>query len=392
MSDTPQWVVEEPFIQHVLHTMLDKVERGVSPYIRIDEKSAPDLYRFNEEDTDYLWGLVTLLDNEYHILSIRKHKQRFPEAPYHKNQLYLVEDKIPLLRDWLDRPALDPYSQVWRIMVNEYNNKLPAHYNADLSPLADNALRYGHKSAEQIVKAFCRIPEVLNRYMNLRTLSAKCFWGDSKFLDNRRPLIKALFPQQAEFLQKRPVMINVYLAQDFEQVLFIENQDSLLEMKQVCEQRAAKVALIYSAGFKGSALRIRKPQAVVWSYLNRVDAETLNKFTYWWFNDAPENLPVYFWGDLDFAAMSILAALRKSFSKLQAWQPGYKAMLDYFEQGLAHRLAEAGKQKQHAPLETGCAFADEVLLPLLRNSEECVDQEIVDITDTWFAQHNTREN
>lgn len=385
MSEAPHWVIEEPFIQHILHTMLDKVERGVSPYIRVNEKSAPDLYRFNEEDTDYLWGLVTLLDNEYHVLTIKKNKQRFPEGPYHKNQLYLVEDRIPLLREWLDRPALDPYSQVWQIMVNEYSKKIPEHYHADLTLLSDNPIRYGHKSAEQVVKAFCRIPEELNRNLNLRSLSAKCFWGDSKFLDSRRQLLKALFPQQAHFIQRRPVMINVYLAPEFEQVLFIENQDSFLEMKQLCETKAAKIALIYSAGFKGSAQRIRKPQSVVWSYLNKVDAETANRFTYWWFNDSPENLPVYFWGDLDFAAMSILAALRLSFPQLRAWQPGYAAMIRYFEKGIAHRPVEAGKQKQHAPRETGCAYADGVLLPLLRDSEQCVDQEIVDITEAWVS-------
>lgn len=392
MSNTPQWVIEESFIQHLLHTMLDKVERGVNPYIRVDEKSAPDLYRFNEEDTDYLWDLVTRLDYEYHVLTIKNNNKRFPEAPYHKNQLYLVEDKIPLVREWLDRPALDPYSKVWDIMVDEYSKKIPAHYCADLTLLSGNAIRYGHKSAEQIVKAFSCIPEELNRNLNLRTLSAKCFWGDSKFLDSRRSLVKTLFPQQAHFLQKRPVMINVYLAQEFEQVLFIENQDSFLEMKQACEEQSAKVALIYSAGFKGSAQRIRKPQAVVWSYLNKVDAETVNRFTYWWFNDTPEHIPVYFWGDLDLSAMSILAALRLSFPQLRAWQPGYKAMLKYFEKGLFHRLSEAGKQKQQAPLDTGCAYADEVLLPLLRHAGECVDQEIVTVADGYFSEHKLCEN
>jgi hypothetical protein len=74
--------------------------------------------------------------------------------------------------------------------------------------------------------------------------------------------------------------------------------------------------------------------------------------------------------------MGILARLRESFTVLTAWEPGYAALLSSLPQG--HSLSLAGKASQRDPGSTGCAYSDNVLLPALRSSERCVDQEFLD--------------
>lgn len=76
---------------------------------------------------------------------------------------------------------------------------------------------------------------------------------------------------------------------------------------------------------------------------------------------------------LDAHDYAILAQLRASFPACGAWRPGYEALLARL--GSGHLPKEAGKEGQLDPGATGCPFADEVLLPALRNERRCVDQE-----------------
>lgn len=86
----------------------------------------------------------------------------------------------------------------------------------------------------------------------------------------------------------------------------------------------------------------------------------------------------HFWGDLDYAGMGILKALRNSLPNLQAWQPGYQPMLEILENGGGHTPEQAGKIGQNDPGETGCGYSDFSLLPSLRKQGRFVDQEITD--------------
>ena len=94
-----------------------------------------------------------------------------------------------------------------------------------------------------------------------------------------------------------------------------------------------------------------------------------------------EDLPCYFWGDLDFAGIGILKALRHSLPGLSAWQPGYHPMLAMLENGEGHTAQQARKTGQTDPVATGCPLCDRVLLPALRQSQRFIDQESV----TLFA-------
>jgi hypothetical protein len=87
------------------------------------------------------------------------------------------------------------------------------------------------------------------------------------------------------------------------------------------------------------------------------------------------DIPAYFWGDLDYSGMAILASLRTIFPSAQAWKPGYGPMLSRLNAGDGHSPAESGKERQRVIDATGCAYADEELLPALRASGRFLDQE-----------------
>jgi hypothetical protein len=87
------------------------------------------------------------------------------------------------------------------------------------------------------------------------------------------------------------------------------------------------------------------------------------------------DVPVYFWGDLDYSGFAILASLKTIFPSAQAWKPGYEPMLSRLKAGDGHSPAESGKERQRVVDGTGCAYADNELLPALRTWGKFLDQE-----------------
>lgn len=78
----------------------------------------------------------------------------------------------------------------------------------------------------------------------------------------------------------------------------------------------AKLALVYASGFKGSAARLRNPDTVslYFSHKGELGGDRADYFSSWLFakNIA---IPVWFWGDLDWSGMRILAAMPNSFPR-----------------------------------------------------------------------------
>lgn len=371
----PGWVDEEIFIQDLLNLFIDKVDRGVKPQVRVNAKNTPQLYDFNNEDTHYLWGLVTVLDNEYHILTVKLSRVKAGQETYDNAQLLFNVDSELMVRDWLQRPVFDPYASIWHNEVAKYAHQFDDGGRA----LSDHIIHHADKRAEDIVYGFSLLRNQLHRPLTLRALSARCFWGDSKFLDKREVLVRELLPSLSVNIIIRPLLINVYIPERFSHVLFIENQDSFLQLVANARRCVALqgCALVYSAGFRGSSSRVRTPQAAVFSHLTAFKDHDRERFEKWWFCNG-ETIPCFFWGDMDFAGMAILAALKKTFSNIQAWQCGYDAMQKYYHSGVHHKPSSTGRQRQKDPEVTGCEYADNVLLPLIRATGEFLDQEVVD--------------
>lgn len=365
----PQWLSEEPLIQRLLNSFIDKLERGVRPQLRVSVKTTPELYDF-EQDVDYLWALVESLDKDHHLITIKKSRVKPYQPTYEGAQLLFLPEREEQVRQWLERPAIDPYALVWQHELEKLSVLPPAAQG-----LAQTIVRIPELGAEKTLRGFLRIDEVLRKPMTLRALSARCFQGDSKVLERYEPLVRQLYPDLASHILPRPLLLAVYLPQSFQKLLFVENQDSFLALAQ---RRPPTTALIYSAGFRGSALRMREPEQVVFSYLDAT-APSCADFERFWFSDRQDRL-VHFWGDLDYAAMGILKAVRQSFTEASAWLPGYDPMLEQLQAGEGHSSTSANKGLQKDPGVTGCQWADDRLLPAIRQASAFVDQEFVDIS------------
>jgi hypothetical protein len=249
-------------------------------------------------------------------------------------------------------------------------------FPGDTASLRQRSIQIPGRIAEEVVEALVAVGTQATKGPTLRQLSARCFWGDSKLLDGRQELLRGLFPDLS--VTPRRLLVDLYLPPKIEGVLFIENLDSYLDaLGQRSVTDAVGLVLVYSAGFRGSAERIRRREGVCLHYHGETSLAQRQRLEMWWFGESDEVLPSLFWGDLDYAGIAILKTLRLRFPDMLAWQPGYRPMLERLADG--HRAVDAGKQEQADPGESGCPYADLQLLPSIRKLGRFVDQESV----TW---------
>lgn len=119
----------------------------------------------------------------------------------------------------------------------------------------------------------------------------------------------------------------------------------------------ARTVLVYAAGFKGSAKRLRSRQGCR-IYVRTSQREGLaqdaavgrglDAIGAWLFGRS--EMPVQFFGDLDFAGMQILASLRDVFTGAQAWMPGYSELAGLLSSG---GRAPAGHGVERGPDRSG---------------------------------------
>ena len=384
LAPCPRWVEDEALIRHLLGTFLDKIERNVKPQIRVNSRSTPQLFDFNGQDTQYLWSLIEQLSTSYQLIVIKKQRHTVGQETYENAQIRFDASHEALLRSWLNRPQGGAYITEWNTAVAKY----AALFDAPRDFLSSHPILHPEKSADDVVYSLSLLKAELDTPTTLRVLSSKCFWGDSKFLDGREDIPGSLFPLLSGKIRTRPLLINAFIPADSSAVLFIENQDTFLSMVSRADDKArphglcfSNMTLVYSAGFRGSAARIREPGNAIFALLGLPGSQAVERFKQWWFLSNGPTLPCYFWGDMDFSGMAILGALGKIFSGIEAWRPGYEAMLKFHKNGISHSPASAGKEKQKDPGATGCHYADARLLPLLRETGRFLDQEVVDMVD-----------
>lgn len=388
-QECPVWVREEPFIQHILKLLLRKLETGHQPRVRISEKTvwcAP-LFDFNHNQGPRLFGLLQLLmAPEFDVLLIRlstKRKKQF-ETEYEGAHVELKSSAAPVLRDWLNLPAFDEYQLSMQDAVFRQRTIFADHGASLLAAMQH--LKVSGKSTDDIIAAFARIPQVAEHCLSLRELSASCFWGDSKYLDSRQDLLTKLFPQVAELLSARTRLLQVKLPAQIQGVLIIENQDTFVRACLNKLAGAENMAIVYGAGFRVAAERLREPGHILFGYVSDAvnssrklqqmppDAVVRAEFESGWFNTATP-WPVRFFGDLDYSGMAILASLRKQFPNAEAWQPGYSILLQQLQMGGGHSAEQSGKTLQKMVSRTGCPYADSVLIPALQHTGHFMDQE-----------------
>lgn len=197
--------------------------------------------------------------------------------------------------------------------------------------------------------------------MSKRQMSAVLFWGLSKVLDDRADIVRVLQGTEP------PVMLNVYGSSNtFQAVLFIENYD--MYVRYTTKEVLDGSVVIYSAGFSSSALRVRERDGCALHYASNdcLGQEGRERFESWLWQESAEKISVSFFGDFDYSGIEIFKSLRRSFSEIAFFKPGYDAMLEEVKRGNGHAPAMADKEKQKYPNSTGEAYCDEVLLPAMR--------------------------
>lgn len=374
MLDRPPWLEEQPGIEKLLHTVIDRRNKNPdsNPVIKLNKKNLPELFELGE-NSDLIWKLLkSLFDQDNSIFKFNPYKKRNQHDPVYTNaSIKFLPHAEAQLRQWLNRPVQPSELQLWQTTVEQHKNKFPG----EVERLYGSKILVSGKTAEDIIEGFLEINKYLNDELTLRNLSARCFWQDSKFLDNREELIRLLYPQLK--ITTRPVMVSVYLPETIHGILFIENQDSYTQAMRAVPKKVKNMVLVYSAGFKLSAQRIRNPDGVSLHFHDQSSQQLQQQFLSWWYDNGQNNWPVYFWGDLDYAGMDILANLKLRFETIEAWKLGYQPMLELLLSGGGHTAEATGKQGQKEAGETACVYADEILIPALISSGRFVDQEWV---------------
>lgn len=399
MNNPPPWLQDNQALQQLLHRFINKCEKPHTVQFQesVSAKLIPELFDYANAESEYLWSLIDLELHQKHkiIDHIKYRKVALHAEKYEKAILYFNANSEDLVRGWLQRPHRLPYPLQWREALNEH-----PHF---ARTLLQHPLDIKGLTAAEIIAGFMRAYDELNRLdkastkISLRGLSARCFWGDSKFLEQRRELIESIFDAAYRVIIPRARMLSAYVPPQLRELIFVENFDSFLSTVQAIKNTPKKefTAIVYSSGYLGSASTIREQGHSQFVTINSVDKSVLEAFQRWWFsaddtviktnNDEKNNTETnavksYFWGDFDYEGMRILKALRKNFPTTTAWKIGYDLILKYHAQGLGHSPELAGKELQKNPECCNCEYADHTLIPKLIKSQRFIDQEVVSET------------
>lgn len=374
----PLWLGAAP-MQALLNHLIDKLdaaqqqEREFVRAVRLDARIFPHLFKAEfEEDKERLWTqLSTLAD--WGWLAIKLDRAQPGQAPYQRNPRVNVLDEAAL-RETINRPArVRSAGELWREAVERH---LVASDECKMT-VSRYRLEISGRSAEDVVCQLNGLAGLADEPLLLREVSARLFWGLSKVLDGRQSLVAAILQVEECPFPEMPIQLQVFLPQGgFTGVLFVENLATFEQATREAAGRFSGLALVYAAGFKGSARRLRfaNGASVYFAAHGTVEDRQTSRFLAWL--RAETRLPSWFWGDLDHAGMRILAALRGVFHDASAWEPGYSPMLERLQAGQGHAAESGAKAGQQPIAVTGCAYADRQLIPALMRTCRFVDQEM----------------
>lgn len=379
--DKPSWVDQEDLLRRLLHAFLDMLDKGrPDPTIKITATSAPELFYFYHKDTQHLWQLIRELDTRYHVWTVQQARQSHTEESYEHATLRFVPENEAMVRFWLHRPAQDSYALAWQKQVERNSGR----FEDGGCALHGYIIRVPGRSADAVVQAFVALGEELRQPCSLRELSAHCFWGDSMFLIKHRELINALYPDKSRNVLARPLLLHVWLPEHLENMLVVENQDSFLDL---VNSRPKNIGLVYGSGLQRSAAPSRETGKTVFSFVGDEGA-VREQFVQWWQRELDDlSIKSWFWGDLDYAAMTILKGFREAFPDMEAWKPGYAPLVRRLQRGNCRPYFDRAEH-QVDPHETGTAYADQVLLPAIREARGFVDQEAVLLEELDYSQQS----
>jgi hypothetical protein len=373
----PDWMQHEA-IPKILGGILSKLdqkpakERTRPIYINNNDRALRGLYEPDYDgEEDYLWDQIMCLV-EQKVIALKEGPRNSGDPAWIKCRLsfnYESEDKV---RDWLDAPA-GAMTDTWSAALESYS---PATFDCEFlrsRPLVIPGRQHAVilRQLKAIRSHILQSPE----RFTLRQLAARFLWGASKALDSRgEAWLSQALDIPAHKIRRRAISAQVHVGRHYSgEVLFIENLDTFYLL---CgRDELSSHAIVYLSGYKGAAARIRRTDFVNFYFSERSYTDHHSTFADAWHNNLDMTCSI--WGDLDYAGLSIAAALRRQFPALNWYEPGYDAMLLLLESEAAHPVTDATKGEQtviesEVMWGTGIAYLEAIV-----HSGKFVDQEAV---------------
>ena len=379
MTKKPLWLIAEGIreLLNLLVNRLDSAEQrgsATSQSVALTEKTWPTLHGSPfESRKEELWEHVIEMCR-WGWLQVK------PERALTSASGYALAPRVTVLNEAAVREAVNRPQRV-KSSVERWRNAVDASLDASDAVkcvVGEFCIDMPDHSMDEVVQQLNGLPSFSDQQMLLREVSAQLFWGMSKVLDKRQGLVAALLNMDECPFPESPIQLQVYLpAGGYSAVLFIENLMTFEQACRVADKAFAALALVYASGFKGSAKRLRMPGgcSLFYAGTGALGGEIKQLFEEWLLGNTDPTSPVYFWGDLDFSGMRILSAMRSTFPRLTAWEPGYALMLQELLDGRGHSPEAAEKAGQRLIERTGCLYADHQLIPALKTQGRFVDQE-----------------
>jgi len=373
-TPAPRWLADEPLIQQILHRFLDRLDKHPDEAsaklqaITLNERDFPALFQpRGDDDPERTWDCIRELERLCILRLQLSRAIRNHDPEYKGAKTNLTRAGIAMVRVWFQRPHPEPGKADWVARVDQFTE----HFPGSVMLLRDSRWSAMAMGPERFLQGLVDVGRLLDHSLYQTQISAHCFQGDSKFLHGKEELLASLYPGYLDQIKQRPVLLQVALCDQPQGVLFIENEDCFLQAADGFYPGTEHLVLVYSAGFRGSAERICRRDGARISYL--IDSSSRCLFERHWFGETEDTWSWFFWGDLDFSGMGILAALRRQFPQVSAWRQGYVPLLNRLSQG--HEFSGGNKERQIDPGMTGCIYADQQLLPALRTQGRGMDQE-----------------
>jgi hypothetical protein len=254
---------QHPFLLKVAKRLLTKAERSEGERavrLRLDRNEAPELYDHIDAEVTRRIELLLhdLCGTGWVLLRLTKARD-FAGFVDRNPQLELVD--FDALADWAG----------FQRRADSWNGKLVAYLgkNWKLGTAAQTQclLEYLNRSpisalagvpVEDAMRSLSLLRDLCTSgaAMPLREASARVFQGRSKVLDSRDELLRLLGAASGQFWEA-PIQLLVDIPAAFDQALFVEN---LVTFEGMADRRRSpweRSLLIYAAGFKGSAKRLR---------------------------------------------------------------------------------------------------------------------------------------
>lgn len=377
MTEEPLWLQSAP-LQQLLNLLVDRLDsaeqRGSAKAqsVALGERTWSALYKAQREsEKEDLWGHVTELAR-WGWLAVK------PEGAVRSRSGYADAPRVTVANEAEVRRAVGRAHRVksaaerWREAVRAGLQRSDAVKGV----VSEFCIDMPDRTMAEVVERLNELPSLASKPLLLREVSSQLFWGMSKVLDKRQGLVAAILGLDECPFPESPIQLQVFLpAAGYRGVLFIENLMSFERAIRSSDSAFDGLALVYASGFKASAQRLRTPEGCSLFYAARggISQNLRDGFEAWLFGKG--STPAFFWGDLDWAGMRILSAMRTSFAGLTAWEPGYSHMAATLAEGKGHAPEAADKQGQKPISTTGCPYADGQLVPALQAHGRFIDQE-----------------